>query len=58
VAALPKGANMKSRLCMLHLQTPLINNLRLSEQLQKTILFKMDCGSLLVHSKTVVFQPL
>jgi L-serine/L-threonine ammonia-lyase len=28
---------------MLHLQTPLINHLRLSEQLQKTILFKMDC---------------
>lgn len=28
---------------MLHLQTQLINNLRLSEALNKTILFKMDC---------------
>jgi L-serine/L-threonine ammonia-lyase len=28
---------------MLHLRTPLINNLRLSKLLNKTILFKMDC---------------
>lgn len=28
---------------MLHLRTPLINNLRLCKKLNKTILFKMDC---------------